>query len=120
MNEPGDLFRQLPHSVGTVEKKLSKSSCLQWVIVPLKDLLIGLNPLLDKDRKERCRQTAYKTDDPQSIHPNVRKQWAECRVGRWRSGNLLGGKWDRRLWWDGNLWDYGWDRNMESDGCNVL
>ena len=97
MNEPGNLFRQFPHSLGTLEKKLSKSSSLQWVIVLLKDLHVGSDPLLDKDRKERCRQAAYETDDPASIHPNVRKQWLECRVGRWGSGNLLDGGWDGRL-----------------------
>ena len=64
MNEPGDLFLKLPHSLRTLKVKLSKSCPFQWVIVPLKDLHVGLNPLLDKDRKERCRQTAYETDDP--------------------------------------------------------
>src|ERR1700761_2350265 len=100
MNEPGDLIRQLPHSCGALEIKLSKSRSPQWVVVSLKDLHIRSDPLLNKNCKERRRQTAYETDDPASVYPNVRKQWCECRVG-WRGGgwdgNLLGGGWNGRL-----------------------
>ena len=52
MNEPGDLVRQLPHSLGTLEEKLPKSRSLQWVIVLLEDLHVGPNPLLNKNCKE--------------------------------------------------------------------
>jgi hypothetical protein len=61
----------------------------------LEDVHVGPNPLLDKNCKERCRQTAYETGDQVNVHSDVRKRRSERRIWRW------GVEWDGNLWGDG-------------------
>ena len=98
MHQHRDCVCQHLHSLGTFEIELSKSRSLQWVIVPLEDLQIGSNPLLNEDCQESCRQAAYEADRPASVYSNNGRRWGDCRIRRW------GGR-------DGNLW---------GDRCNLL
>ena len=74
---------------------LSKPSTLQRVAVPLEDMHIITNPLLDESGKECCGQTEYEGHEPENVYADVGCQWVESR----ESG--------RRCRRDGNLWNDG-------------
>jgi hypothetical protein len=74
---------------------LSKSRTLQRIAIPLEDMHIIANPLLNEDRKECSKKTEDKGHEPENIYTDVRCRWIEHRERRWWGGR------------DGNLWGDG-------------
>jgi len=79
-------------SFGSFIEVLAKPSTLQRITVPLEDMHVIANPLLNKDRKECCKKTEDEGHEPENIDAYVRWRWVEFRERRRRSGR------------DGNLW----------------
>jgi len=78
---------------------LPETGSLQRVVVPLVDLHVVTNPLLNKQREECCHQTQDESHEPKRVFENVGGQWYESRVRRWRGGG---------------------DRDLGSDGGDLL
>ena len=89
---------------------LSKPGTLQRVTVPLEDVHVITNPLLDKGGKECCGETEYEGHEPENVYANVGFQWVES------------GERGRRSGWDGNPWDDGGNLvgNLTHDGDILL
>ena len=77
---------------------LSKPGTFQRVAVPLEDVHVIANPLLDEGGKERRGETKYKSHEPENVYADVGCQGFESRERGWGCGR------------DGNLWDDG--RNL--------
>ena len=74
---------------------LSKSRTLQRVTVPLEDVHIIANPLLDESREKCCRKTEDESHEPEGIHDDVGSQWIESGERGWgsrRDGELRSDK----------------------------
>ena len=72
-------------------KVLSKSRTLQRIAVPLEDMHIIANPLLNEDRQECCQEAEGEGHEPENINTDVGCWWTKCRGRRSRrDGNLWG------------------------------
>ena len=75
----------------SVMQVLPKPGTLQRVAVPLEDMHVIANPLLDEGGKECCGETENKGHKPENVYADVGCQGLESRErGRWsgRDGNL--------------------------------
>src|SRR5579863_1700613 len=89
---------------------LPKPCAFQRIAVPLEDVHVITNPLLDKGGKECCGETENKGHKPENVYADVGCQGLESRErGRW-SGR------------DGNLWNDGGNLvgNLIHDGDILL
>ena len=97
-------------SFQSVVQVLSNSCTLQRVTVPLEDVHIIADPLLNEDCEEGRGKTEDESHEPENIHADVGFRWFERReLGR-RSGR------------DGDLWSDGEDlpRDLVKEGDILL
>ena len=95
MKKSRDGLRHHRHvpSIASFIQILSESSTLLRIAIPLKDMHVIANPLLNEDRKERGKKAEDEGHEPESIYSDVRWRWIERRERRWwhgRYGNLRG------------------------------
>ena len=100
--------RHVP-SFQVVVQVLSKSCTLQRVAVPLEDVHVFTDPLLDEDCEEGRGKTEDESHEPENVHADVGFRWFERR-GWGRSGR------------DGDLWSNGEDlpRDLIEEGDILL
>ena len=76
-------------SFGSFTQVLAQSSTLQQITVPLEDMRIITNPLLNENRQERCQKTRDEGHEPESISTDIRCHWIERQVlAEWKNRNL--------------------------------